>query len=447
MKKTLVLFATILFGLFLRIYQLEQLAGLDFDQEKAAFWVRDFLIYKKISLVGQEISTGGVFIGPFYYYLLSPFFSIFKMNPLAANILASLLAVVSMFMVYKIGERLFSKKVGLIALFLYAVSFRINFYDRTTAPSNLVMLLSSLIFFSLLKIRAGSTKWIVVIALCLGMGFSVHPTMVALFFIVAVVLSLFPSKINRKYLLLSALIIVLFLAPLILFDLRHEFFNSLGVLNVLSRGGLTFDGLLYKVGTNWQSLMVTLESLILPKHLGGLFILTIFFFVIRKKGKKNLESKWLLIWLIIPFILLCFYPLNVPEYYFLLTFPIFLVFFSKWIFILLGKRRIILCLLLTLVALFNLIELGSYKNTVGMKNKKDAIKFIIDSSSGSNFKVDYWTDLGQKNGFDYLFWYYGKVPVEDKNARRFVIVIPARKDIVKPNQTFGSIQVIRDDVF
>ena len=80
MKKNYILLLTLAFGLFLRIYRLEELAGFDFDQEKAAFWIRDFLIHGKISLIGQEISTGGIFIGPLYFYLLSPFYFLLNMR-------------------------------------------------------------------------------------------------------------------------------------------------------------------------------------------------------------------------------------------------------------------------------------------------------------------------------------------------------------------------------
>ena len=447
MKKNYILLLTLAFGLFLRIYRLEELAGFDFDQEKAAFWIRDFLIHGKISLIGQEISTGGIFIGPLYFYLLSPFYFLLNMNPIAANILASLLGIISMFILYKIGQTLFGKKIGLIALFLFAISFRLNFYDRTTAPSNLVMLLSGLIFISLLKLKSGSKKLIFVIAACLGMGFSVHPTMAALFLIVAIIMLFSKFKLDFKHYSLSALIILLFLSPLLLFDLRHNFLNFTGILKVFSAGGFTLDSLFYKIGTNWQALITSLESLFLTKNIGGLAVLAVFFFTIRKQKQFDFKIKWFLIWLGIPFILLSFYPLNVPEYYFLLSFPIFLVFFAHWLYKIFKSRKLVLGGLLLVLAISNLAQLASYDYLVSMKHKKDAVKFVAKSSGEENFNVNYWTNPGQKNGFDYLFWYYGKMPDESlKKGNRFVIALPVRKGINKPNMIFGGIQVIRDDI-
>ncbi|MBI3559260.1 glycosyltransferase family 39 protein [Candidatus Gottesmanbacteria bacterium] len=225
MKMKFLAILLVLFGFLLRVWRSEELAGFDFDGERAAFWIRDLILFHKISLIGQEISLGGIFIGPFFYFFLTPFYYFWKMDPVAASIGVSLVSIFTMILIYKVGTRLFGQKTGLLALFLYAVSFRLNYYDRTTAPSNLIMICS----LTVLYILTGEITRFrgLLLGAVLGLTFSVHPTAVLLLPIVLTFFLWNKKKFSGK-ILITVLGLMLFIWPLIIFDLRHEFIGDIG---------------------------------------------------------------------------------------------------------------------------------------------------------------------------------------------------------------------------
>ena len=76
----MVLAIIIILGTILRAANLEKAAAFNYDQEVAAFWLKNLLVDHKFSLIGQEISVGGVYIAPFFYYLMAPFYALFNLT-------------------------------------------------------------------------------------------------------------------------------------------------------------------------------------------------------------------------------------------------------------------------------------------------------------------------------------------------------------------------------
>lgn len=145
-KKRFLVPAIIVFGFFLRVWRLRELMGFDYDQEVAALAVNQILS-GHLTLIGQEISIGGIFIGPGYYYLLSIFYFLFQGDPIGIGIMVATISLATMFALYKVTKELTNTPTAITALLIYATSSQINFYDRTTAPSNLIMLSSLLAIF------------------------------------------------------------------------------------------------------------------------------------------------------------------------------------------------------------------------------------------------------------------------------------------------------------
>jgi len=68
--------------LFLRLYKLDTRLPFGWEQERDAFFVRDIL-RGKLTLIGPRVvGPGGFFLPPYFFYLLSPFYFLFKLNPL-----------------------------------------------------------------------------------------------------------------------------------------------------------------------------------------------------------------------------------------------------------------------------------------------------------------------------------------------------------------------------
>ena len=121
-KTQTLLIIILLLGLFFRIYKLESFYIFTHDQDLYSWIVKDILVDKHYRLIGQLTSIDGVFIGPLFYYFLTPFFVGLKMNPLAATIPGTIIGLLTVYSFYWVLKRLFNQEVGLIASFLYSVS-------------------------------------------------------------------------------------------------------------------------------------------------------------------------------------------------------------------------------------------------------------------------------------------------------------------------------------
>lgn len=423
-------------GFVLRTWKLEELAGFDYDGEKAAFWIWDLIVDHKLSLIGQEISTGGVFIGPLYYYLLSPFYFLLGMDPIAANVVVSLISTLAMILVYKVGAMLFSRSVGLLALFIYVLSFQINFYDRTTAPSALVMLLAlSTIYFLLSK----GTLWhYILLGLTLGLTFSVHPTAALLLPMTLSYWRVWKKKVAVKNILAFALALLFLLFPLLAFDLRHGFGNLQNTLRFLGEQSFSPSAypFIFKAIVNLRTMIVSVGQILLPNFVGAgvaLFIILVF---LGRGGK----SKFLFFWAGLPLLALSFYSRVVPEYYFLLTFPILLIYFSSF---LLRLGRLAALLTLALLAVVNIRVLLQYQNPTGLAAKKGVVSYILDDAQDRSFTVGYDADLSQQSGFSYLFRLLGKEPSPTGENHYIIVMPPQRAFAFGPS--FGGFKVVKND--
>ena len=70
------------------------------DHDLASWIVKDIVIDRHLRLIGQQTSTLGIFVGPFHYYALIPFYWLTHMDPigsLAYPFLIGLLAILQIF--------------------------------------------------------------------------------------------------------------------------------------------------------------------------------------------------------------------------------------------------------------------------------------------------------------------------------------------------------------
>ena len=73
-------------------------------------------------------------MGPFWLYVIYPFAAFFKGDPLVLGALTSVLGVATTFLIYFLGSKMFSIKVGLLAALMYAASALMIFYDQQGYP-------------------------------------------------------------------------------------------------------------------------------------------------------------------------------------------------------------------------------------------------------------------------------------------------------------------------
>src|SRR3989344_4017810 len=249
-KLRLTLVAVVILGLFLRLFNLTSLFHFTMDEELIAWRALGLFSYHRPFLIGG-ISPLQIHLPPYFYYLASLLLWPFKFNPAGWGIAGALLGGLTTVVLFSFTRRLSNAKTALVAAVLYATSQVAVFADRHFWPLSLNPLLTllSLIFLQ------SKNYWALMVTLVLAVTADPSNLPLALVAILAAIL-LNKAKWKQigKPILTGALV---FLAPLILFDLRHSGENIKGVVRLFSR--------VAGHGLNWMGLIDGL--LLLPKTL------------------------------------------------------------------------------------------------------------------------------------------------------------------------------------
>ena len=117
------LLAVIIISAFVaRSYRTQDLLRFYYDQGRDALVVFDMIHVPKPVLVGPTTGLAGILRGPFFYYLLLPAYLIGQGSPAVAAIWLQLINSVGLIFIYLCAKELFSRRAGLIAVFILAFS-------------------------------------------------------------------------------------------------------------------------------------------------------------------------------------------------------------------------------------------------------------------------------------------------------------------------------------
>jgi len=212
----LTLLAVLTIFLFLRFYQLPQRTIFNWDQERDAFEVQKILSGDP-SLIGPRVlGPQGFFLGPYFYYLLAPFYFLTGGHPQAIVYFLIVLNLVFFLTAYLIVKKIWGEKTALIFLFLWSICPAT--IETTAWNPALIPLMIILIWYTLFQ---KSYFWL---GLSLSLAINFH--FQAVFLAPFILLFLFWQKeFSGKNLGKAALGFFLPFTPLLLFDLKHNFLN------------------------------------------------------------------------------------------------------------------------------------------------------------------------------------------------------------------------------
>lgn len=139
---------------------------------------RDFLLIEEIAsikpftLIGSHTSIGGVFHGPFWYYLNLPAFYVSKGNPLFIGWFWWGLSIFTLIIFYYVAKKLFNKSTAVLATLLYSANSIINptFGLKMFFPPYGAVLLSPVFFYLFIKyIFEKKPKYLIFALVTLGL--------------------------------------------------------------------------------------------------------------------------------------------------------------------------------------------------------------------------------------------------------------------------------------
>ena len=237
-------------------YQALVLNPFEIDQEFLALEAWNFLKLGKATLIGAHTSVGGMYIGPFYTYFITLLMFLTKLNPHTINIASAVWATATAVSLYFIGRKLFSREVGMVAGILAAVS--LDYLSLLSVPPLVIPLgLVSLLTFYSLSQWSNNRRFFIVSVILAGIGLHLHFTGLYLSAFILLWLFITKFKLTKRDLIITVLLILFFLSPLIVFDLRHDFLNSRNFITFL----LTTNGLKVIPWSVWRSFNLSLANL------------------------------------------------------------------------------------------------------------------------------------------------------------------------------------------
>jgi 4-amino-4-deoxy-L-arabinose transferase-like glycosyltransferase len=415
----IVLLFLLLIGLLLRIYKLEIFYPWGHDQDLFAWIAKDILVDGHLRLIGQETSIIGVFIGPLFYYLVAVSFALFKMNPLGAAAVTTLISLFTIVSIYWVFSKFFSKEVGLIGAFLYAVSPGTVFLDRWVVPTQPTILWSVWFLYVLFSILKKNYQVLIPLSILIGLIWHVHIAFIPLLVLLPIAFLLSKGKLKNlrykiKTLVVSLLILITLLTPFLVFEIRHGFQQTNHLLNAVykDQDALTgMDRLSKAVNSGGRSLagaFVLSNTVIeLPQNvtilLPFLFLAGILYLGYLKILSKN-QTLLFVVWFLIVFLGQFFSKRIITEYYynnlFIILFLVIALILNR-----LSLNRIILAIYLISVAVW---FINRPDDAGGFLYKRQAIEYIKADAVFKGYKCIAINHIegqpGGGTGFRYLFW-------------------------------------------
>lgn len=232
LKKHWLIIVILILATFFRLYRID--ATMTFLEDEG----RDLLIVHRMIdtgrpvLLGPQTSTGNMYLGPLYYYVITPSLYFSGMNPVGPSIFIALSGVFTTYLIYVYGKTWLSKTTGYLASFAFAIlPFAVS-VTRSSWNPNLVPLITILllmVYQQLMTITHSKAKLWALYGLLIGVMVQLH--YMALIFCGVLSLSLLIKyRANLKTLLLgivySLLGAILILSPFIVFELRNNWVNT-----------------------------------------------------------------------------------------------------------------------------------------------------------------------------------------------------------------------------
>lgn len=432
-RENILLFSILTVAAFLRFYRLNELMPFIGDQGWFYLSARDMILYNNIPLVGITSSHTWLYQGPLWTYILGILFLIFNFNPIVPAYFTAGCGIFTVWLIYKIGKKMFSQKAGLIAAVSYASFPFIIINDRMPYHTSLIPLFSLLFVYAVFRWVSGEVRFFPLSVFFLAVLYNFELATQVFWAVVLGILvyGIWSKKMwsvdvfKKKLLLFSLLAFIIPMLPIIIYDFFHGFKQTIVF-------GLWIA---YKMG---KFLEVNKFSALIVIF----FLSTLLAIVIRKKKILFFLNKILIgntgIVVIIISIFIPFLGIYVNQQFsdaykpvFFPTFVLIIGYFASLIFFNADNKykKLIGCLFFITVLFVN--SFLSIKNNFGMAkgysfiNRIEAAKNIIKNVDKREYNLEGAGFGSQFESFTmnyaYLTWWLGH-GVSDKPQRlKFII--------------------------
>lgn len=475
-KKTLVLIlliGIILLAAYLRLYRISDYMTFLGDEG------RDVLVAKSIlegnfTLLGPRSSAGDFFMGPAYYYMITPWLWLFNYDPVGPAVMVAILSVVTVWLIYYVGRKWFTTAAGLMAAALYSVSPIVITYSHSSWNPDVLPFFALLMMYMLfLGVQAKEkTRYFIFVGFLLGISLQLHYLALLLGAVVFFYIFLAGWYIRKRIEIVVILRryfeiflgFVIGFSPFLAFEIRHGFPNTKTIIQFIF-GDTAQKG--YETGGTFFSTVSDVFFRIFAKlvfyfpspdrynlfsqvelTLFGLFAMLVSFaalFVLFKRTQNKLVLMLVFLWLVLGVLLFGFYKKQIYDYHFVYLFPLpFLIignFFAELLQWSKEKKRKIIAAVLGLSMFGGIL----FYNLTGMpflnipNRQKDQAKTIaqaiIDATNNQPYNFALISAGNSDHAYRYFLDILGHPPVTLEN----ILLDPERKSVT------GQLLVVCED--
>lgn len=442
----------LLISLFLNLFNIHDQVRFIGDQAWFYLSARDMLLSGEIPLVGITSSHTWLHQGAFWTYIMAVLFKLSSFNPMSGYYFTAILGTITAYLIYKLGGKMFSVRIGLIGALLYATSPLIIIHNRMSYHTSPIPFFALLLVYSVYKWIQGNILFFPVSIFLLAVlyNFELATFGMSGTFVIIFLFGFFKKKkwakdvISKKIISLSVLAFLIPMIPMLLYDLSNGFPQTIKfVVWVVYRlavflgyppinphiGGETwltfwnYNSLLAQHFVFFPNLLIAFAILILS------FMLFIFLMYKKIRTRKNsIPYTLIFMFFTVPFLGFLLQKTN-SEAYLLIFFPtailIIAVFFSS-----LMRNKLLIYIVSTFLVItaginsYFLIQ-SRFITDLGLVDRFNAAKYMIKEANGKPFSVT-GTGAGSEHrsftmNHEFLTWYLGNPASYEKKNIQFVI--------------------------
>lgn len=427
-KITIFLLGLILIGIVLRVFRNDQILWFFYDQGRDALIIWDLIYKGKLTLIGPVTGLPGVFLGPFYYYLIAPAYYVGGGDPAVAASFVSILATLGVIFIYLIGKEI-NKTAGIFAAILAVFSLNWIKNDRWLSNPAPLSFFAPLTIWMLYLTSKNPVRYALLTGLLLGINLQLEASG-SFFTLISAIIWIVITKVfkNIKAILLGVSGFLITLLPQLLFDLRHDWLITKNLFTFIQTGSGGGEGSFLIPTWFWtieraKFLFVTYMDKIEPNPGNislGLIFLVIGMFIWKKELLK-MKVIWLIgLWIIVPSLIIFFYRGNfgrVYTYYFNPVIPVVFLLVGTLMSLLWQKvwGKVMVVLFLGLFVFWQYKYGINYvmdgldgETTVAFGNQKAAVEWVFNDAGGREFNTDVYVPPVIPYAYNYLFLWLGE---------------------------------------
>ena len=369
------------------------------DQGRDVVIIKDFLKNGNLFFIGPQTSIGNMYLGPYFYYLITPSLFLSNYSPVGPAVFIALLNIATTGLIFFVSKKWFNQKTAYIAAFLFSISPVVIKYSNFIWNPNIMPFFRLLIiYFFLASFRSKKYKYLIFASLSFVMVINSHYLGLALlpflgifwFFKLYKFIKLKSNQL-KPFLINTGLAILVFLislTPQVLFDIKHNGQNIKSLITFFTYRETTVNIKPYKAIPELPNLFNQVNTRLLAGKnetvgviITVIFTLALLITVLKTKDKKT--SLWIpLFWYLSGLVCLALYKQHIYDHYFAFLFPVVFILAG----FLISKFKYLGTIVLILITIFSILENPlRWQPNHQLKTNTQIADLIINNSNNNDF--------------------------------------------------------------